>query len=114
MGHKTRIMYIENKGNDGIVGNARICRVTILNNGKSLRYGEQRFRTLRGQGFKSNYYDIETGEHYWISGCHQDGRDALYSNTVEIDEDVREEYWIEIRKKPEMKEITVFRGLSKY
>lgn len=96
-------MYIEYKGDNGIVGDARIGRVTIVNGGKSLQYRNQKFRTLRGRGFKSNYYDVETKEYYWISGCRKDGRDALYSNRVEIDEDVREEYWKEIRNKPEAK-----------
>ena len=114
MGRKTRIMYIEYKGDGGLVGDARIGRVTIFNKGKSLRYQDQRFSTLRGRGFKSNYFDVETGEYYWISGCRKDGRDALYSTTAEIDEDVREEYWTKIRNQPELKEINSIRVLSKY
>jgi len=107
-------MYIEYKGDGGLVGDARIGRVTIFNKGKSLRYQDQRFSTLRGRGFKSNYFDVETGEYYWISGCRKDGRDALYSTTAEIDEDVREEYWTKIRNQPELKEINSIRVLSKY
>ncbi|CAA9425416.1 MAG: hypothetical protein AVDCRST_MAG74-3516 [uncultured Pyrinomonadaceae bacterium] len=114
MGRKTRIMYIEYKGDGELVGDARIVRVTIFNKGKSLCYQNQRFSTLRGRGFKSNYYDVQTGEHYWISGCRKDGRDALYSTNAEIDEDVREEYWTEIRNKPEMKQISSIKVLSKY
>lgn len=97
MGHKTRIMYIEYKGN-GIVDNARIGRITFSKTGQSLYYESKTFSSLNGRGFKANYYDVETREEYWISGCHKDGRDALYSTTAEIDEDVREEYWTEIRK----------------
>jgi hypothetical protein len=43
------------------------------------------------------------GEDYWISGCKRDGRDRLYGERlpVPIDEDVREEYWTQIRKLPE-------------
>jgi hypothetical protein len=107
-------MYIERKGNNGIVGSARIGRVTVFNNGKSLRYGGKRFSSLRGRGFKSNYFDLDTHEYYWISGCRKDGRDALYSNEVEIDEDVREEYWVEIRRQPENRDVICMRGLSKY
>ena len=53
----------------------------------------------KGAGFNSNYYDIETGEQYWISGCIKDGTDRLYGERVpiEIYEDVREEYWTKIR-----------------
>ena len=114
MAPKTRIMYIEFKGDDGIVGDARIGRVTILNNGRSLRYGDKKFRSLRGIGFKSNYIDIESGDHYWISGCHKDGRDALYGNSVVIDDDVREEYWSDIRNQPKYNQVSVFRPGSKY
>ena len=34
--------------------------------------------------------------------------------TVEIDEDVREEYWINIREKPESKAISSFKAKGKY
>jgi len=110
---KTRIMWIENKGEDGIVGPVRIGRVESSKSGKSLYYRGRRFQTLSGQGFKSNYFDSETGEHYWISGCRKDGRDALYNTDVEIDDDVREEYWVEIREQPEKVSISSFRALGK-
>ena len=100
MGHKTRIMYIECKAN-GIAGDARIGRVTFSKTGQTLYYDGKTFKSLNGRGFKANFYDVETGEEYWISGCKQDGTDALYPNKVEIDEDVRDEYWTEIRKKPQ-------------
>lgn len=111
--HKTRIMYIEQKV-DGIVGPARIGRVTFSKSGQSLWYKGQRYTTLAGQGFKSNYLNIETRERYWISGCKKDGTDALYSTTVEVDEDVREEYWTQIRNRPEMKAVSSFRCPGKY
>ena len=110
---KTRIMWIENKGGDGIVGPARIGRVSFSKSGRSLYYLGKQFETLDGQGFKANYVDAETGEHYWISGCRKDGRDALYSTDVEIDEDVREEYWTEIRSQPGKVHVSSFRAQGK-
>jgi len=97
-----RIMYIECKG-DGLHGSARIGRVTFSRTGATLYYQGKSFGRLGGAGFKANYVDAETGEHYWISGPRRDGVDRLYKSNwpVEIDEDVREEYWTEIRKKPE-------------
>lgn len=106
-------MYMEQK-EDGVVGPARIGRVTFSKSGQSLWYRGQRFVTLSGQGFKSNYVNVETGEHYWISGCKKDGTDALYSTTVEVDNDVREEYWTQIRDKPEMSAAASFRCAGKY
>ena len=106
-------MYIECKGN-GIVGPARIGLVTFSKTGQSLYYGGRSFSTLNGYGFKANYVNDDTGEQYWISGCKKDGTDALYSTTVEIDEDVREEYWLKIRNKPESKGVKSFRCAGKY
>ena len=100
-------MYIEYKG-DGICGPARIGRVTFNKSGKSIDYRGKRFTTLSGRGFKANYYEVETGDYYWISGCRKDGRDALYNTDVVIDDDVREEYWTEIRNLPENKSISSF------
>lgn len=99
---KTRIMYIENKA-EGLNGPARIGRVALSRSGQSLRYGEKVFQRLGGQGFKANYFDADTGDHYWISGPRKDGADRLYANStmpVEIDADVAEEYWREIRARP--------------
>jgi hypothetical protein len=104
---------MEYKGDD-VVGPARIGRVTFTKTGKSVDYKGRRFTTLRGRGFKANYYDTQTREHYWISGCKKDGTDALYSTVVEIDEDVREEYWTQIRNKPEKKTVASFKSAGKY
>lgn len=113
MSHKTRIMYIERKAGD-IVGPARIGRVSFSKTGGTIYYCGRVFGSLRGSGFKANYFDEETREEYWISGCKKDGSDALYSTIVEIDEDVREEYWLTIRQKPELKHISSFKGIGKY
>ena len=106
-------MYIEYKGED-IVGPAIIGRVVFSKTGKSIHYKGRTFTRLSRKGFKANYYDAETLEHYWISGCKKDGTDALYSTMVQIDEDVREEYWTQIRHKPELKELTFFKCEGKY
>ena len=95
---KSQIMYIEHKV-DGLEGPARIGRVTFSKSGRSFYYGDRRFKKMGG-GFKSNCYDVETSEDYWISGCRKDGNDSLYGGTVQIDEDVRREYWTEIRGLP--------------
>ncbi|MGC2638048.1 MAG: hypothetical protein WA294_12775 [Acidobacteriaceae bacterium] len=116
-----RIMDIEYKGGGfedpygygkesvggGLHGTARIGRATFNRTGATLRYRGKSFQRLKGAGFKANYFDVETGEQYWISGPRRDGTDRLYKSDwpVEIDEDVREEYWCEIRKRPELKSL---------
>lgn len=99
-----RIMYIECKG-ESLNGSARIGRVSFSRTGATLHYGDKSFGRLGGRGFKANYAEIGSGVQYWISGPRRDGTDRLYKSDlpVEIDEEVRVEYWTEIRKKPELK-----------
>jgi hypothetical protein len=95
---KSRIMYIECKSAETSEP-ARIGRVAFSKTGKTLYYRGRTFQSLKGAGFKSNFYDVNTGEEYWISGPHKDGGDRLYGGRepVEIDADVRLEYWRDIR-----------------
>ena len=102
MAHSTRIMYIEEKPD--VTGQARIGRVRTSKSGRTLYYKGKTFQSLKGAGVsKSNYFDVETGDEYWISGCKKDGTDRLNdeADPVFIDDDVREEYWTEIRHAPE-------------
>jgi hypothetical protein len=100
----TRIMYLENKSEGLSGGEARIGRVTFSKTGRTIYYEGRAFKPFTG-GHKANYSETETGEEFWISGPKKDGSDRLYGERipVEIDEDVREEYWTTIRNLPEMK-----------
>jgi hypothetical protein len=97
-------MYIESKA-DSLNGSARIGRVTFSKTMRTLYYRGRSFQSLKGAGFKENYLDTKTNEPFWISGPRRDGQDRLYVSNlpVEIDDDVREEYWTEIRKQPARK-----------
>lgn len=95
-------MYIESKA-DGLQGPARIGRVTYSKSGKNIFCQGREYYRLKGGGFKANFAEVGTNDQYWISGARKDGRDRLYwpsALPVEIDDDVREEYWREIRKQP--------------
>ena len=97
---KTRLMYMELKTHPGghdDMGPARIGRVTLSKTGKSLHYDGKTFKRSKGPVGCGNYVDEETGDVYWISGPKKDGADRYYwgkSAQVEIDADVREEYWM--------------------
>ncbi|MBC2601859.1 1-deoxy-D-xylulose-5-phosphate synthase [Puniceicoccus vermicola] len=95
-------MYIERKAGE-LIGEARIGRVTFSKSGKSIYYSGKQFKSLKGSGFKSNYFEIESGDDYWISGPKKDGADRLYGERlpIDIDEEVREEYWTRIRNQPD-------------
>ena len=104
-------MYIEFKGND-VTGPARIGRVTFSKSGRTLYYRDQAFRKCNG--YIANHLDAETGEEYWISGCKKKGGDRLYPGIIEIDEDVRAEYWTDIRDLPERADQATIRCRGKY
>lgn len=100
-GLQTRIMYIELKSGHGDKGPARIGRVTFTKSGLGIRYQGKLFERLKGTGAAGgNYFDSETGEEYWISGPKKDGTDRHWAGggPVQVDVDVAEEYWREIRK----------------
>jgi hypothetical protein len=73
---KSRIMYIGRKA-ESLNGPARIGRVTFSKTGRTLEYRGQKFQKSK-DGLKWNHFDIETGDHYWISVPRKDGQDRLY------------------------------------
>jgi len=111
---KPKIMYIEPKGieehKDSLPG--RIGKVTFSKSGKSIYYKGKTFS--RSHEACGNYFDIETGESYWISGCRKKGDDRLFPGIIEIDDDVREEYWTKIRNMPDCKDQSVIRCTGKH
>jgi hypothetical protein len=101
---RSRIMYIELKSGSGHTdrGTARIGRVTFSKSGRSIYYRTLKLQSLKGAGICANYVDVETGDEYWVSGCKKNGQDRHWAGggPVEIDEDVREEYWRDIKNRP--------------
>lgn len=97
-------MYIEDK----TTGEAWIGRVTSSKSGKTVYYKGRAFsRTTQHGGANysdpdSNDPDTHTSDPYWISGPKKNGGDRLFGNQpVHIDDDVRVEYWTDIRQAPD-------------
>ncbi len=79
---------------------ARIGRVRFSKTGRTLYYDGHEL--TGGQG---EYYDAQTGKRFHIQRARTDGLDRSEgrkrgSFRVEIDEDVCEEYWRQIRNEP--------------
>ena len=104
-------MYVQPSWN-GLEAN--IGKVFKSKTGKTLLYKDVSLQSLKGAGFKTNYYDIDTDEEYWVSACRKDGNDGLYMTTVYVDEDIRSEYWTKIRQMPEQKNKISFRSRGKH
>ena len=110
---KSDIMYIECK-EGGLSNPGKICRVTYSKTGKTILYKGLKLKSLKGTGFKANYFNEETGFQYWVSKPKKDGTDSLYPQKVSIDPDVCDEYWIEVRKSPENIDKLWFKSHGKY
>jgi hypothetical protein len=104
---KTRIMYIQQGRAPG-----RIGRVRLSKTGRTIFYGDVELASLDGRGYKANYVNSATNEEYWVSGPRKDGQDTLYPGLIEIDDDVREEYWRSIRSMPESVTLGSFRSVG--
>lgn len=110
---KSQIMYIEDKSGVASI-EARIGKVYLSKTGKTLQYEDQRFQSLKGDGYKANYYDIETEDRYWISKPRKDGNDGLYKIKIHVDSEVRKEYWESIRDLPSLINQSSFTSASKH
>lgn len=100
---KFRIMYIEDKSK-GVNGPARIGRVRFSKTGETLYYAGRSFEALRNSGLKANFQDQQTGQVFWIAKARKGGDDRLYKGAGDppvIDDDVREEYWRDVRGLPD-------------
>jgi hypothetical protein len=100
---KFRIMYLEDKSK-GLNGPARIGRVRLSKTGETLYYTGRTFEALRNSGLKANFRDVETGQPFWIAKARKDGGDRMYKGAGDppvIDDNVREEYWRDIRGMPD-------------
>jgi len=89
-------MYLES---GGLNGPARIGRVYFSKTGRTLYYKGRKFRSLKGSGFKANYFDVDTGAEFWISGPRKDRSDRLHGGHlgVEVDADILGEYHAYVR-----------------
>ena len=103
---KTRIMYIQQDRTAGGIGRVRLSKT-----GRTLYYGELVLESLAGRCYKANYIDLATNETYWVSGPRKDGQDTLYPGVVEIDDEVIDEYWRDMRGEPGRRDKT-FRSIG--
>jgi len=61
-------MYIESKAND-LNGSARIGRITFSKTECRLYYRGSSFQSLKGTGFKANYYEVRSGDPLVLHNC---------------------------------------------
>lgn len=89
---KSDIIYVEKTNGSNHDGEAWIGKCTYSKSGLSIYFDGKGFK--RQKGFSSNYYDLDTGEDYWISKVKTNGQDRhkFGKGIIKIDKNVVEEY----------------------
>ena len=89
-----RIMYIEHKTNHSDRGEAWIGKVSFSKTGQTVYFNGCAFKKLKSSGVYANYYNIETGDEYWISGVKKNGQDRHWAGggKVMVDKTIAKEY----------------------
>ena len=72
---RTEIKYLELKSGFSDNGSAWIGLVSFSNSGKTIYFDGKAFQSLDGTGISGNYFDLESGNEYWISGVKKDMSD---------------------------------------
>ncbi|WP_205435338.1 MULTISPECIES: hypothetical protein [Flavobacterium] len=81
---KPQIKYIELKTGFNDNGSAWIGLVSFSKSGRTIYFNGKAFQSLAGTGIYANYFDIETGEEYWISGVKKDMTDRHWAGGGKI------------------------------
>ena len=79
---KSDIMYIELKTGYHDNGPAWIGRVEYSKTRQTIYFNNKAFK--KGSLCSGNYFDIETGESYWISGVKKEGQDRHWAGSGKI------------------------------
>lgn len=87
-----KIMYVELKSGYYDNGPAWIGRVAISKSGQTVYFDNKALK--KGNGISGNFYNLETGDEYWISGVKKDGRDRHWAGNgkIMIDRKIINEY----------------------
>ena len=72
---RTEIKYLELKSGFSDNGPAWIGFVSFSKSGKTIYFDGKAFQSLNGIGISGNYFDMESGDEYWISGVKKDMSD---------------------------------------
>jgi len=91
---KREIKYIELKTGFDDNGPAWIAEIEYSKSGQTIYFNNKALKKIKKGGISGNYYDIETGDEYWISGVKKNGQDRHWtgSGKIMIDENIITEY----------------------
>ncbi|MGV3610076.1 MAG: hypothetical protein ACO1N0_03940 [Fluviicola sp.] len=98
---RAEIKYIELKTGYAHSGPAWIGLVHFSKSGRTIYFNGKAFQKIGSDRMRGNFYDIESGEEYWISGVKKDQTDRhqFGSGQIQIEERIIESYLAIINRK---------------
>jgi len=93
---KNKLIYVELKTRGGN-GPAWIGTANTSKSGTTIYFDGKAFKSSKGQGIGGNYYELETGQDYWISCIKKNSEDRHHtgSGTIWIDREAIPAYLTE-------------------
>ena len=81
---KPELKYIELKSGYGDTGPAWIGMAEFSKSGRTVYFNGKGLKNSNAQGIAGNYYDIENGDEYQISGIKENGTDRHWAGSGKI------------------------------
>ena len=81
---KDRLVYVELKSGHSDNGPAWIGIAGRSKTGATVYFNGGAFKSLKGSGFGANFFNIETGDEYWISGIKKNNQDRHWAGGGQI------------------------------
>jgi hypothetical protein len=76
------LRYIELKSGYSDNGPAWVVRVRLSRSGRTIYFGDKALKQAAGgMGGGGNFYDLQTGEAYWVSGVKRRGEDRHWAGS---------------------------------
>ncbi len=81
---KPELKYVELKTGFSDNGPAWVGMVDFSKSKQTVYFNGKALKNLNGKGTSGNYFDVETGEEYWVSGIKKDGTNRLSTGIGKI------------------------------
>lgn len=94
MKNRPEIKYVELKTGFSHGGPAWIGIVSYSKSGRTLYFNGKALQSLKGTGITANYFDIESGDEYWVSGVKKNLQDRheFGSGMIQVERRIKDEY----------------------
>src|SRR5690606_12031656 len=88
------LLYVELKSGHADSGPAWIGMPNYSKSKSTIYFNGMAFKRIKGGGISGNYYEVHSGDEYWISGVKKNNEDRHWSGkgSIEIDKSVVEIY----------------------